>query len=81
MILIVAAFALFLLPFSLASSSASAWRSGHIIAMIVIGGLLFPIFAIWEKYFATVCFAPFHLLVDRTVLCGCLLGATLFVSF
>lgn len=36
-ILICAGFSLFLLPFSLATSSAQQWRSGHIIAMLVIG--------------------------------------------
>ncbi|KAL1966055.1 hypothetical protein VTN77DRAFT_4803 [Rasamsonia byssochlamydoides] len=80
-ILISAAFALFLLPFSLASSSAQEWRTPHIVVMIILGGLLFPVFLIWEKFFAPVCFAPFRLLIDQTVLGGCLLGAILFISF
>jgi hypothetical protein len=81
MILIIAAFSLFLLPFSLASYKADKWKSGSIISMIVIGGCCFIAFVIWERYFARVCLAPFHLLVDRTVLGSCILSGTLFLSF
>lgn len=81
LLLIVAAFSLFLLPFSLATYQTEKWQSPSIIAMIVVGGLCFFAFGIWERFFAPVCFVPFHLLVDRTVLGACLLGATSWVSF
>ncbi|KAK2755565.1 hypothetical protein FQN54_006505 [Arachnomyces sp. PD_36] len=81
LLLIIAAFSLFLLPFSLATYQPDKWQSPSIIAMIIIGGLCFIAFGIWERFFAPVCFVPFHLLVDRTVLGACLLGATSWVSF
>ena len=42
-----AAFILFLLPFSLQSYGRAAYSSPTFIAMIVIGVLLFPVFAAW----------------------------------
>ncbi|KAI9753681.1 MAG: hypothetical protein M4579_005033, partial [Chaenotheca gracillima] len=81
MLLIIAAFSLFLLPFSIATYQADKWKSGSVLAMIIIGCLCFPAFAIWERYFAKVSFIPFHLLVDRMVLSACVLAATLFASF
>ncbi|KAL1979369.1 hypothetical protein VTN96DRAFT_6097 [Rasamsonia emersonii] len=71
LVLITAAFNLVLLPLTLASSQASKWRSADIIAMIVIGGICFITFAIWERYGAQVTFIPFRLLADRTLLGSC----------
>lgn len=81
MLLIIAAFALFLLPLSLAASATGGWSNASMIAMLVIGILLFPVFAAWERFGARVTFMPWHLLKDRTVLGACLLGMTLFASF
>lgn len=81
MILITAAFTLVLLPMTLASSQASKWQSADINAMIVIGGICFVAFAIWERYGAPVTFIPFRLLADRTLLGSCILGCVLFLSF
>lgn len=76
-----AAFGSLLLPLSLASSADGGWHSTYIITMVTLGVVLFGVFLAWEKYLAPVGFVPFHLLVDRTVLGGCLLAATLFASF
>lgn len=80
-VLLCAGFALFLLPFSLATYQANQWASGSIIAMLVVGVFLLGIFPLYEKFVARKPFLPFHFLVDRTVLCSCLNAGTLFMSF
>lgn len=80
-ILLASGLALFLLPFSLYSYQKDQWRSSLVISMIIVGGLLLIAFALYEKYRAPVCFIPFELLFDRTVLGACILAASLFVSF
>ncbi|KAF5324632.1 hypothetical protein D9611_004406 [Ephemerocybe angulata] len=79
--LITVGLALFLLPFSLYSYQKDGWRSGMIIAMIIIGGLLLIGFAIWERYFAIKTFIPYKLLTDRTLLGACILAGSIFISF
>ncbi|KAK7885129.1 Siderochrome iron transporter 2 [Exophiala xenobiotica] len=79
--LLMAAFVLFLLPFSLSSYGKAQYHSATFIAMVVIGILLFPVFAIWEKYFARVHFVRWELFRQRTVLGACCLAAILYFSF
>ncbi|KAK3706078.1 hypothetical protein LTR37_012905 [Vermiconidia calcicola] len=81
MILIIAGWALLLLPLSLATSVASKWKSPSIIAMMVVGFLCLVAFFVHERFFARKQFLPFRLLTDRTVIGACLTAATLFVSF
>lgn len=81
MLLIIAGFALFLLPFSLATSVSAKWESPSIIAMIVVGFCCLVAFVVWERFFAKKSFLPFHLLSDRTVIGSCLTAGTLFISF
>jgi hypothetical protein len=81
LLLLCGGLALFLLPFSLYSFQPGGWKSPLVISMITAGGLLIILFAMWEKYGASVTFIPFELLTDRTVLGACILSATLFVSF
>lgn len=77
-----AAFVLFLLPFSLVSyGRASGYNSATFIAMVVVGILLFPVFAIWERYFARVHFVRWELFRQRTVLGSCCLAAILYFNF
>lgn len=77
-----AAFILFLLPFSLVSyGRADGYKSATFIAMVVIGILLFPVFAIWEKYFARVHFVRWELFRQRTVLGACCLAGILYFNF
>ncbi|KAK2788989.1 MFS siderochrome iron transporter 1 [Emmonsiellopsis sp. PD_33] len=80
-LLLAGGLALFLLPFSLYSYQADQWRSSMIICMIIFGGLMIIGFGFYEKYVAPVCFIPFNLLVDRTVLGACILAGSIFVSF
>ncbi|EEP79682.1 predicted protein [Uncinocarpus reesii 1704] len=81
MILVIAAFALILLPLSMASYQNAKWKSPAIISMLVIGGCCLVAFVIWERFGARVCLAPFHLLVDGTVVGACLVTGTVFLSF
>ncbi|KAL4926713.1 MFS siderochrome iron transporter MirB [Aspergillus undulatus] len=71
----------FLLPFTLASSAPEGWRSGYIIAMIIVGFFLFVFFALYEIYVAPVPFLNVNHLTDRTVLGACLLDMTYQVSY
>ncbi|PYH93105.1 MFS general substrate transporter [Aspergillus ellipticus CBS 707.79] len=80
-IILMAAFVLFLLPFSLASYGRTEYKDAAFIAEVVIGFCLFFVFAAWEKWFARVHFIPYKLLRDRTVLGACLLAAVLYFSF
>lgn len=79
-ILVIAGTALILLPLTLASSSAGAWRSGHIIAMLVVGVVCMIAFVIWERFFAPVPFLPWKYLKNRTILGACIAYFTLFLS-
>lgn len=81
LILITAAFTLVLLPLTLAASQAHKWRSADIIIMMIVGGLCFIAFALWERYCAPVSFLPFKMLADRTLLGSCILSLVLYLSF
>ncbi|KIY73548.1 MFS general substrate transporter [Cylindrobasidium torrendii FP15055 ss-10] len=76
-ILIIAIFALILVPFTLAGSVAGQWKSGHIIAMLVIGVCCIPVFAIWETRTKHP-LVPFRLLTDRGVWAA--LGMAVFLN-
>lgn len=76
-----AAFILFLLPFSLVTYGRATYESATFIAMVVIGVLLFPVFAVWEKCFARTHFVRWELFKQRTVLGACILAMVLYFSF
>lgn len=80
-LIIIAAFVLFLLPFSLASYGMTEYHSAKFIAMVVIGFCLFPVFYAWERYGARKTFVPWELLRERTVLGACITSAVLYFSF
>tara|TARA_R110002003_G_scaffold118_1_gene10522 strand:- start:3774 stop:4700 length:927 start_codon:yes stop_codon:yes gene_type:complete len=75
-----AAFCLFLLPFSLQQYAPNGWKTPYIIAMIVLGILLFPAFYFWEAKIAPVQFLPWKFLKDRTIVGSCLLYGVMFLS-
>ena len=81
MILLIAGWALLLLPLSLANYASAGWGSASIISMLVIGFVCLIAFGIHERFFARKPFLPFHYLTDRTVIGACMCSATLFVSF
>lgn len=76
-----AAFILFLLPFSLTSYGRAEYKSAKFIAMLVVGVCLFPVFYIWERYFATHHFIDYKLFKSRTVVGACMLALVLFFNF
>lgn len=65
-ILMIAMFALILVPFTLAGGESATWGTAHIIAPLVVGILLIPCFIIYERW-APHPLVPFHLLKDRAV--------------
>lgn len=75
-----AAFCLFLLPFTLVYYAPNGWNTPYIIAMIVLGILLFPAFYIWEAKITPVPFLPWKYLKDRTIVGSCLLYGVMFLS-
>lgn len=75
-----AAFCCFLLPFTLVAYAPNGWKTGYIIAMIVLGILLFPVFVFWEAKLTPVPFLPWKYLKERTIVGSCLLYGVMFVS-
>jgi SIT family siderophore-iron:H+ symporter-like MFS transporter len=71
-ILMIAVFALILVPLTLAggiASNAATWKQAHIIAPLVIGFCCLPVFIIWEMK-ARYPLVPFKLLKNRGVWAG-----------
>ncbi len=79
--LLIAAFVLFLLPFSMQTYGFAGYKSATFIVMVVIGFLLFFVFGVWEAYFARVQFVRWELFRKPTVLGACMLAAVLYFSF
>lgn len=79
--ILAAGFVLFLLPFSIASSTKGGWSSATTIVMLVIGFLLLCSFPFWEKYGARKQLLPWWLLKDRTIIACALTIGSLFVSY
>lgn len=79
--LLTAAFILFLLPFSLEIYGYGGYSSPTFISMVVIGILLFPIFAVWEKFFARIPFIKWELFKNRTVVGACIVSAVIFFNY
>ncbi|CAO2655829.1 Nn.00g046320.m01.CDS01 [Neocucurbitaria sp. VM-36] len=73
-LLLVAGLALFLIPLSLTGSgNSTAWGNAHIIAMLVVGVVLFVAFIAWTAWIAKNPFIPYKLIKDRTVIAACIL--------
>ncbi|KAE8154160.1 putative MFS siderophore transporter MirB-like protein [Aspergillus avenaceus] len=79
--LLAAGLVLFLLPFTIAGSAESGWKSGHIIAMLVLGVACLIAFAVVERFFAPVPFLSWDLLASRTVLGACLLDVCYQIAY
>ncbi|KAK1750376.1 siderophore iron transporter mirB [Echria macrotheca] len=69
-LLLAGGMALVLVPLSIWRFQAEQWRSPLIISMLVVGGVLVVVFALYEHFLAPVNFIPMHLVADRTVLCA-----------
>ncbi|KAI9043627.1 putative siderochrome-iron transporter [Aspergillus affinis] len=74
-LILMAAFILLLLPFSLTTYGRAQYKSATFIAMLVVGFCLFFMFIAWEKFFARKQFIRYDLLKQRTVLGACILSA------
>jgi predicted MFS family arabinose efflux permease len=80
-ILFAAGLTVFLLPFTLAESAPNGWKTGYIIAMIVVGFVLLVSFGLYESFVAPVPFIKYDLLRDRTVIGAFMLDGTYQVSY
>ncbi|KAI9374332.1 major facilitator superfamily domain-containing protein [Aspergillus egyptiacus] len=79
--MLMAAWILLLLPFSLASNGRAQYEDASFIAMVVIGFCLLFVFAAWERWAARVHFISYDLLKQRTVLGACCMAALSFFAF
>lgn len=81
MLILIAGFVMFLLPFSLAGYETDGWSDSTIIGLLVAGFVLLVSFPFYELYVAPKSFVPWRLLTDRTLMGSCIMIAALFVSF
>lgn len=83
LLLLSAAFALILIPLTLAATAKSHWHNASIIAMIVIGCVCLFMFPFWEstRKLAPRPFLSLRLLTNRNVLAGCGIGFFYFAVF
>ncbi|KAF6816946.1 siderophore iron transporter 1 [Colletotrichum sojae] len=77
-ILVIAIFALILVPFTIAGGFQTQWQEPHVIAPLVIGICCIPVFVVWERK-AKHPLVPFHLMKDRGILAP--LGIALFLNW
>lgn len=77
-ILLIAVFALILVPLTLAGGTTSKWGEAHIIAPLVVGILTVPVWVFWQMK-AKHPLVPFYLLKDRSVWGA--LGIALMLNF
>lgn len=83
LILLSAGISLVLLPLTLAQSARDGWRSGHIIAMIVVGVVCLIAFPFWERNpkLAPFPFFPAYAFRDRTIVAGIFIAFFYFMAF
>lgn len=76
LLLLSAAISLIFIPLTLAATAESGWHNPSIIAMIVVGCVCLVLIPLWEMSpkLAPRPFLFLHLLSDRTVFAGCLIG-------
>ncbi|KFA55259.1 hypothetical protein S40293_04988 [Stachybotrys chartarum IBT 40293] len=77
-ILVIAVFALILVPLTLAGGFEATWDAPHVIAPLVIGFLCIPVFVVWELR-APHPLVPFRLMKDRSIWAP--MGIALFLNF
>ncbi|KAJ6780800.1 hypothetical protein PWT90_04566 [Aphanocladium album] len=79
-LILILGLSLLLLPFSLASRAPNGWKTGYIIAMIILGACFFPVFYVWEAKLAPVQFLPFRFLKQGTIIGSSLLVGLMYMS-
>lgn len=72
---------MFLLPFSLAGSTAETWRSPTNITLIILGPLFILAFVLWEAYGARQPYIPYSLFLSRSVIGANILSGVLFIGY
>lgn len=78
LILLCAALALILLPFTLAGGVTRDWKQPHVLATLLVGFLVaLPAFVVWETKAARYPLLPVKLFRDRTLLAGFCIGGVL----
>ncbi|KAK0442475.1 drug:h+ antiporter [Desarmillaria tabescens] len=73
--------ALILLPLTLADNAKGQWHNPSMIAMVVIGCVLFPLIGPWEFKFAKFPVVPWRYVKNRSVVGASLIGFFDFISF
>ncbi|KAK0471517.1 drug:h+ antiporter [Armillaria novae-zelandiae] len=73
--------ALILLPLTLADNAKGQWHNPSMIAMVVIGCILFPLIGPWEFKFAKFPVVPWRYVKNRSVVGASLIGFFDFISF
>ncbi|KAJ8507930.1 hypothetical protein ONZ45_g9738 [Pleurotus djamor] len=73
--------ALILLPLTLTENAKGHWKNPSMIAMIIIGGLLLPVFGIYDWKFAKYPIIPGRFILNRSFVGASLIGFFDFVSF
>ncbi|KAE8145254.1 major facilitator superfamily domain-containing protein [Aspergillus avenaceus] len=66
-ILLIAALALILVPFTIARGAAEQWKTAKILAPLIVGLFCVPAFVVWERSYSRYPMVPFKLLKDRAV--------------
>ncbi|KAL6235606.1 hypothetical protein BDW75DRAFT_230215 [Aspergillus navahoensis] len=75
-LLLLLGLSIFLVPLSLTGSGNSEdWHKPSLIAMLVLGVVIFVLFLAWDTWVATRPFIPYRMVKNRTVLAACALGA------
>ena len=75
-----AGLALFLIPFNIAYDAPDGWKTGYILAMLIVGFVMLLGFGACQMWVSKKPVIPFGLLTSPSVLGGCLLSITYFVS-
>ncbi|KAK0648047.1 major facilitator superfamily domain-containing protein [Cercophora newfieldiana] len=65
-ILMIAVFALILVPMTLAGGFEASWTDAHILAMLIVGVVTIPVFVLWQLR-APHPLVPFYLMKDRGI--------------
>ncbi|KAI9322771.1 major facilitator superfamily domain-containing protein, partial [Dichotomocladium elegans] len=83
--LIALSLALILIPLGLAPTASKGWNSPHIIAMLVVGCVLLPVWVVWELVIADKYgyfpIAPARFFKNMNIAAACVIGFFDFVSF
>lgn len=81
LLLLVAGLCLILIPLSLTGSlNPGRWKEGSFIAMLVLGGVIFTCFLVWDIKFAKKPYIPSSM-ANRTVIAACLIQVFDFMEY